>query len=50
LALESLKLSQKTAVNGGTNYLYVGNFTSGEHKIDIFVAADGKVGGYRVLP
>jgi D-alanyl-D-alanine carboxypeptidase len=48
--LQSLRLSKKTALNGGTNYLYVGNFTSGEHKIDIFMTADGKVGGYRVLP
>ena len=48
--LQSLKLSQKTAMGGGTNYIYIGNFTGGEHKIDIFMTADGKVGGYRVLP
>lgn len=49
-ALRSLQLAQKTPLNGGTNYIYTANFSNGQHKIDIFLAGDGKVGGYHVLP
>jgi hypothetical protein len=35
---------------GGTSYVYAARFSSGTHKINIFMTADGKVGGYRVLP
>jgi len=48
--LESLSLVEKTATNGGTLYSYSAQFSSGTHKINIFIASDGKVGGYRVLP
>lgn len=42
--------AQKTTVNGGTNYIYTAGFISEEHKIDISMTGDGKVGSYRVLP
>jgi len=48
--LESLNLIDRTSVKGGTSYLYAAQFSTGTHKINIFIAADGKVGGYRVLP
>ncbi len=48
--LMNLHLLEKTATNGGTLYSYSAQFTTGTHRINIFVAADGKVGGYRVLP
>ncbi len=48
--LENLSLIEKTAINGGTSYVYAARFSSGTHKINIFITADGKVGGYRVLP
>jgi D-alanyl-D-alanine carboxypeptidase len=48
--LDSLTLLEKTDVNGGTRYVYTAKFSSGMHRISIFVTADGKVGGYRVLP
>jgi D-alanyl-D-alanine carboxypeptidase len=48
--LEKLRLLEKTAMNGGTNYVYDAQFSSGMHKIQIFMTADGKVGGYRLLP
>jgi D-alanyl-D-alanine carboxypeptidase len=49
-ALESLKLSQKTVLDGGIRYVYLAKFASGEHKIEIFITADGKVGGYHIMP
>jgi hypothetical protein len=48
--LENLSLICETAMNGGTSYVYAARFSSGTHKINIFMTADGKVGGYRVLP
>jgi hypothetical protein len=48
--LENLSLLEKTAINGGTSYRYAAQFSCGEHKINLFMTADGKVGGYRVLP
>ncbi|MGA7317351.1 MAG: serine hydrolase domain-containing protein [Silvibacterium sp.] len=48
--LENLSLIAKTAINGGTSYAYAARFSSGPHKINLFMTADGKVGGYRVLP
>ena len=48
--LESLNLIDRTNVKGGTSYLYSAQFSTGTHKISIFIAPDGKVGGYRVLP
>jgi D-alanyl-D-alanine carboxypeptidase len=48
--IENLSLLEKTAMNGGTNYVYAAQFSSGTHKIVVVMTADGKVGGYRVLP
>ena len=48
--LESISLSEKAPMSKGTNYIYAARFSTGEHKIQIFVATDGKVGGYRLLP
>ena len=48
--LTSLRLTERTAVNGGVLYVYAAQFTTGTHSIRIFITADGKVGGYRVLP
>ena len=46
----NLRLAEKTAMNGGTLYVYSAQFTSGTHNINMFITADGKVGGYRILP
>lgn len=48
--LESISLFEKTPMSKGTNYVYAARFSTGEHKIQIFVTTDGKVGGYRLLP
>jgi CubicO group peptidase (beta-lactamase class C family) len=48
--LESLSLIDRTSVKGGISYVYSAQFSTGTHKISIFIAPDGKVGGYRVLP
>jgi len=48
--LQNLNLLEKTSANGGTLYSYEAKFSTGMHKINIFIAPDGKVGGYRVLP
>lgn len=48
--LENISLLEKTAMGKGTNYIYAARFSAGEHKIQIFVTTDGKVGGYRLLP
>ncbi len=48
--LQNLSLVEKTSPTGGTLYSYSAQFSSGTHKINIFITADGKVGGYRVLP
>jgi hypothetical protein len=46
--LENLSLLEKTSTNGATLYSYAARFSSGTHKINIFITANGKVGGYRV--
>jgi len=48
--LESLTLLERTSIDGGSRYLYESHFSSGTHKIEIFITADGKVGGYHVTP
>jgi D-alanyl-D-alanine carboxypeptidase len=48
--LRSISLLEKTAMEKGTNYIYAAQFGTGDHKIQIFVTKDGKVGGYRLLP
>jgi len=48
--LTNLRLTERTAMNGGTLYVYAAQFTSGTHSIRIFITADGKVGGFRVTP
>jgi hypothetical protein len=48
--LDSLALLEKTSINGGTKYLYEAHCSNGTHRIEIFITADGKVGGYRVVP
>lgn len=49
-ALEDLTLLHAEPVGIGTQYEYTGKFANGTHQIVIFITADGKVGGYRVVP
>ena len=49
-ALRELTFVHAEPMGIGTQYEYTGKFANGAHPIVIFITADGKVGGYRVLP
>ncbi len=49
-SITGLSLESRQDSAAGTNYVYAASFSAGEHKIQIFLTHDGKVGGYRVLP